>query len=75
MGNLGTVGIFFAGFFGGLGIFFAGCGFLWWCSLYQKKPFAKTKKQQVAFPLRSKSLADFKPIDSEASSMVTIQNS
>jgi hypothetical protein len=36
VGNLGNIGIFFAGFFGGLGIFFAGCGFLWWCSLYRK---------------------------------------
>jgi hypothetical protein len=32
MGNLGALGIFFAG----LGIFFIGCGFFWWCSLYAK---------------------------------------
>lgn len=44
MGNLGTIGIFFAGFFGGLGIFFAGCGFLWWCSLYKKINLQKQKK-------------------------------
>jgi hypothetical protein len=36
MGNLGTLGIFFAGFFGGLSVFLAACGLLWWCSLYQK---------------------------------------
>jgi hypothetical protein len=36
MGNLGTIDIFFAGFFGGLGIFFIGCGLLWWCSIYEK---------------------------------------
>lgn len=23
-------------FFGGLGIFLTACGFLWWCSIYQK---------------------------------------
>jgi hypothetical protein len=43
MGNLGTVGIFFAGFFGGLGIFLAACGLLWWCSLYQKINLPKQK--------------------------------
>jgi hypothetical protein len=46
MGNLGNIGIFFAGFFGGLGIFFIGCGLLWWCSLYQKINLPKQKKNQ-----------------------------
>jgi len=46
MGNLGTNGIFFAGFFGGLGVFFAGCGFLWWCSLYQKIHLPEQKKNK-----------------------------
>ena len=32
MENLGTLGIFF----GGLGILLLGCGFMWWCSIYQK---------------------------------------
>ena len=45
MGNLGTLGIFFAGFFGGLGIFLA-CGLLWWCSLYQKINLPKQKKNR-----------------------------
>ena len=45
MGNLGTLGIFFAGFFGGLGIFFIGCGFFWWCSLYEKINLPKQKKE------------------------------
>jgi hypothetical protein len=46
MGNLGTLGIFFAGFFGGLGIFLAACGLLWWCSLYQKINLPKQKKNK-----------------------------
>jgi hypothetical protein len=46
MGNLGTLGIFFAGFFGGLGVFLAACGLLWWCSLYQKINLPKQKKNQ-----------------------------
>jgi len=50
MGNLGTLGIFFAGFFGGLGVFLAACGLLWWCSLYQKinlPKHAKTRKESI----------------------------
>jgi hypothetical protein len=46
MGNLGNLGIFFAGFFGGLGIFFAGCGFLWWCTLYKKMNLPKQTKNK-----------------------------
>jgi len=46
MGNLGALGIFFAGFFGGLGIFFAGIGLLWWCSLYQKINLLKLQKHK-----------------------------
>jgi hypothetical protein len=46
MGNLGTLGIFFAGFFGGLGVFLAACGLLWWCSLYQKINLPQQKKNQ-----------------------------
>jgi hypothetical protein len=42
MGNLGTLGIFFAG----LGIFFVGVGFLWWCSLYEKINLPKHKKNK-----------------------------
>ena len=45
MEHLGTLGIFFAGFFGGLGIFFIGCGFFWWCSLYEKINLPKQKKE------------------------------
>jgi len=36
MDGLAGLGIFFAGFFGGLGIFFLGCGLFWWISLYAK---------------------------------------
>ena len=46
MGNLGTLGIFFAGFFGGLGVFLAACGLLWWCSLYEKINLPKHKKNK-----------------------------
>jgi len=31
------IGIFFAGFFGGLGIFFIGVGVLWYVSLAQRR--------------------------------------
>ena len=37
MDNLTSLGVFFAGFFGGFGVFFIGCAFLWWGSLYQKR--------------------------------------
>jgi len=37
MGNLAELGIFFAGFFGGLGIFFLGCGLFWFVSVWSKK--------------------------------------
>jgi hypothetical protein len=46
MGNLATIGIFFAGFFGGFGIFFGGIAFLWWCSLYSKIHFPEEKKNK-----------------------------
>ena len=46
MGNLGMLGIFFAGFFGGLGIFLAACGLLWWCSLYKNINLPKQKKDK-----------------------------
>ena len=36
MHNLVVLGIFFAGFFGGLALFFASCGWLWWVSLLAK---------------------------------------
>jgi hypothetical protein len=45
MGNLGNIGIFFAGFFGGFGIFFIGCAFLWWCSLYAKLNLPKKRNK------------------------------
>jgi hypothetical protein len=44
MGNLGNLGIFSAGFFGGIGIFFIGRGLLWWCSLYQEIHLPKQEK-------------------------------
>jgi hypothetical protein len=47
MGNLGNLGIFFAGFFGGIGIFFIGCGLLWWCSLYAKINLPKQKGNKL----------------------------
>jgi hypothetical protein len=34
---MADVGIFFAGFFGGLGIFFIGCGVLWAISVWSKQ--------------------------------------
>jgi hypothetical protein len=46
MENLGTIGIFFAGFFGGLGVFLAACGLLWWCSLYQKLHLPKSEGKE-----------------------------
>lgn len=36
MSNLGNLGLFFAGFFGGLGVFFVGIGALWKTSLESK---------------------------------------
>ena len=36
MSNLANLGIFFAGFFGGLGVFFLGVGLLWRISLEGK---------------------------------------
>jgi hypothetical protein len=45
MGNLGNIGIFFAGFFGGFGIFFIGCALLWWCSLYAKLNLPKKRNK------------------------------
>ena len=40
MENLYALGVFFAG----LGVFFAGAGFLWWCSLYEKRISYKDKE-------------------------------
>ncbi|WP_281040005.1 hypothetical protein [Mesorhizobium sp. Z1-4] len=37
MNGLIPIGIFFAGFFGGLGVFFAGIGVLWWISLQDRE--------------------------------------
>jgi hypothetical protein len=37
MSSLGNLGIFFAGFFGGLGVFFVGCAAFWCVSVWQKK--------------------------------------
>ena len=37
MDNLANIGVFFAGFFGGLGVFFLGCGLLWFVSVWSKK--------------------------------------
>jgi hypothetical protein len=37
MDGLVTVGIFFAGFFGGLGVFFIGIGILWGISIWARK--------------------------------------
>ncbi|UCF95194.1 MAG: hypothetical protein JSW39_13925 [Desulfobacterales bacterium] len=45
MGNLGNLGIFFAGSFGGIGIFFVGCGLLWWCPLDDKINLPKQKEE------------------------------
>ena len=33
MNNIANLGIFFAGFFGGIGVFFVSCGYLWRTSL------------------------------------------
>ena len=35
--NMANLGIFFAGFFGGLGVFFIGVGVLWGISVWSKK--------------------------------------
>ena len=35
MSSLGNLGIFFAGFFGGLGFFFIGCALLWAVSVWK----------------------------------------
>ncbi|WP_164749851.1 hypothetical protein [Nitratireductor alexandrii] len=43
MNDLATIGIFFAGFFGGLGVFFLGVGLLWWVSLTERA----MKRQQA----------------------------
>ncbi|PSM17801.1 hypothetical protein C7T96_12520 [Nitratireductor sp. StC3] len=43
MNDLATIGIFFAGFFGGLGVFFLGVGLLWWVSLTDRA----MKRQQA----------------------------
>lgn len=37
MNGLVNIGIFFAGFFGGLGIFFTGIGVLWWVSIRNRE--------------------------------------
>ena len=37
MGNLAEIGVFFAGFFGGLGVFFAGIGVLWGLALWRDR--------------------------------------
>lgn len=37
MSNLANLGIFFAGFFGGLGVFFIGCGLMWFISVWSKQ--------------------------------------
>jgi hypothetical protein len=38
MAGLSSVGVFFAGFFGGLGIFFAGVAMLWAVSVWKARP-------------------------------------
>jgi hypothetical protein len=38
MDGLSTVGVFFAGFFGGLGVFFAGVAMLWAVSVWKGLP-------------------------------------
>ena len=43
MEGLAGVGIFFAGFFGGLGFFFIGCALFWWVSVYKKLNEPKQK--------------------------------
>ena len=43
MEGLTGVGIFFAGFFGGLGFFFIGCALFWWVSVYKKLNEPKQK--------------------------------
>jgi hypothetical protein len=35
--NLASLGIFFAGFFGGFGVFLLGCGLMWFISVWSKK--------------------------------------
>jgi len=35
MDGLAEIGVFFAGFFGGLGVFFTGCGILWAVSVWR----------------------------------------
>jgi hypothetical protein len=37
MTSLGNLGIFFAGFFGGMGVFFIGCALLWGVSVWKNK--------------------------------------
>ena len=37
MDGLTSVGIFFAGFFGGFGIFLLGCGLMWFISVWSKQ--------------------------------------
>jgi len=37
MGSLAEIGVFFAGFFGGLGVFFAGIGVLWGLTLWRDR--------------------------------------
>lgn len=34
---LTSIGIFFAGFFGGLGVFFLGIGLLWFVAIYRER--------------------------------------
>ena len=46
MTGLAGIGIFFAGFFGGLGVFFIGCAFLWWVSVYKKCKESAQKEEK-----------------------------